>query len=390
MKTSDIVKVNITNIMPSQPRGSQINPTAAVLFIHMLPSGTTEFDSTTDTDLKWKTYDEIKSEGIEYVGKEDIDRITSVYTENGGLNLVYKRLYVLSSALEGDIAGLLRDAIKGNDTQEALATDVINIQLAFDNANINISIAGLANSIRATENPEESKLLFVTSRTLPVGLSNVENVFWQYENHIGDEYSNSYLSAAAMAYLSKINPQTDEIKDYEYTKFIGRIDEDKLVLKRPTPTSGQINFFTKLVGETVLIGGTMTNGVRLITQYFEVIITQKITNRLALLVLNKMNFNDSSYATIFNELTLELDIFTQNGLLDPTFIVKQTKIEFRDDERFTLVSAGEHLLNGYKVSVLPPTDRDLETRIYTGIYIQLAIGQQIRTLDISGVILGGV
>jgi len=195
-----------------------------------------------------------------------------------------------------------------------------------------------------------------------------------------------------MAYLSKINYAEDTIRDYEYTVWGGSSSLINRVSELPANVEdgGRVNYFTTLAGRTVLINGVMTSGDRLISHYFSQILTERITNLLGLLTIQKLNFDQSTYSYLYNVLTIELDKFAENGLLNTEFIVPEQRVIFRDNIRYVLAEAGEKMEFGYLVETLPPTANDISTRNYTGIYILLAFANQIRTIDVTGLVLGGI
>jgi hypothetical protein len=380
MKISDIVKVNITNVPSFTPNTTQMNSVAAVLFVHRLQSG----ESGT-TDTAWRAVGEL---GTGYIGEDILDRIEETYRLNGGVSLVFKRIYLATGATDNEALAIMTNAIKGGAGQTALDVEVKNVQLAWSNT-FTPAVGSLADALIDANAPENTKILFVTSNATPSALTLKQNVFWHYSVSSGT-FVNYYESAAAMAYLSKINYNSDEVQDYEYTEWLGSSLQINLVDNKPSEAQGKVNIFTSLANRNVLIGGVLTNGVRLITYYFELILTERITNSLALLTLNKLKFDQTTYATLYNAITIELDVFANNGLLDTSFTVQSDEIIFRDGNRFVLVEQGQILNYGYSVNVLPPTADDLTTRNYTGLYIHFAISNQIRTIQVSGLALGGI
>lgn len=374
MKISDIVKVNINGNLAYSANSAEMNSTAAVLYISS-ESGT--------TDPNWVDYTEL---GNEYNGEALIERIGATYFANGGVSLLVKRLYFENTP---DNITSITEAIYGGENNEALPTDVKNIQLAF-NVSPATSIRSIALATISTSNPDQSKLLFVTSNDAPVNLTDIDNVFYHFST--STSFTNYYESAAAMAYLSKINYQDDTIKDYEYTVWAGganlvnRIED----LGASVEDGGRVNYFTRLANRTVLINGVMTNGVRLITYYFEQILTTRITNLLGLLTIQKLKFEQSTFSFISNLLSIELDKFADNGLLNNEFVVQEQRVIFRDDVRYVLAEKGKSMDFGYILETLPPTANDILTRNYTGIYILLAFANQIRTIEVTGIVIGGV
>lgn len=373
MKISDIVKVNINGTLAYSANSAEMNSTAAVLYVSQ-ESGT--------SDTAWVNYTLL---GTGYNGEALIERIGATYFANGGISLIVKRIYLS----EADVLSDWTNAIYGAENNEALPLNVKNIQLAWNTAPA-VSVRAIAQATVSTSNPDQSKTLFVTSNSAPTSLLDITNVFWHYAT--ATSFTNYYESAAAMAYLSRINYSDDTIRDYEYTVWTGGANLINRVaeLGPNVEDGGKVNYFVTLANRTVLINGVMTNGVRLVTHYFEEILTERITNILGLLTIQKLNFDQSTYSYLYNVLTIELDKFANNGLLNTEFVVPADRVIFRDDIRYVLAQAGDIMEFGYVVRVLPPTANDITTRNYTGIYILLAFANQIRTIDVTGLVLGGV
>lgn len=381
MKISDIVKVNIDSDLTYSANSSEMNSTAAVLYIS---------NETGTNDLNWLSYEVL--EGLSYSGNTVIDTVVDTYISNGGISLLVKRLYFDADAdpLVVDTLDALKTAIYGGVGIGGLPVNVKNIQLAFsEDYTLTTSLRDLAQGLVNETNSDETKLLFVTSNTSPVALiTEVENVFYHY--YIGDE--NYYESAAAMAYLSKINYSGDIIRDYEYTVWAGNPSEVNIVSELPASVedSGRVNYFTTLANRRILINGVMTNGVRLTTYYFQQILTERITNLLGLLTIQKLNFDQSTFSFISNLLSIELDKFSDNNLLNNELVVPEQKFIFRDGIKYVLAEKGEKMEFGYILQTLPPTANDINTRNYSGVYILLAFANQIRTIDITGIVIGGI
>lgn len=378
MKISDIVKVDINSTLAYSANSAEMNSTAAVLYVS---------DETGTSDTDWVDYEDLVSG---YNGETQIERVGATYFANGGVSLLVKRIY---KAGAGTSTSDWEDAIFANatnSTQTALPVSVKNIQLVWPDAESAPNIFAIAQASVFTSNPDQDKILFVTAQTPPQNLLNTPNVFWHYAD--STSFVNYYESAAAMAYLSKINYSDDIIRDYEYTVWGGGASLVNKIEELDSATveaSGKVNYFTTLANRTVLIGGVMTNGTRLVTHYFEQILTERITNLLGLLTIQKLNFDQSTYSYLYNVLTIELDKFADNGLLNQSFVVPQQRVIFRDDVRYVLAQAGQIMEFGYIVRILPPTANDLSTRNYTGIYILLAFANQIKTIEVTGLVLGG-
>lgn len=392
MKISDIVTLNIESSVTYNPNLTEMNSVGAIVFINISSTST----AAGPTDGTWISSNAL---GLSYVGKTEIDRAINTFVTNGGVSLVAKRLYFTNSVTSAQIIDEITKAVYGGSgitsiVHTALGDEIKNIQLVWtknsDGNEPQIGFSGLASNLLKTDSPEQTKILFITSTSAPVGLTLTPNIFYHF---IGSSATVNYFeSIAAMAYLSKINYTLDTIKDYEYTIWGNGDSEVNLLNSLPTGTEsgGIVNFFSKTAGLNILIGGYMTNGVRLISYYFGLILSHRISELLTRLTIEKLNFNQTSYAYIYNIITIEMDKFASNGLLDTSYVATETKLVFRDNIRYKLIEEGKILDYGYVVNTLPPTQNDLATRNYTGVYILYAIANQIRTLEIRGIVLGGL
>lgn len=386
MKISDIVKVNITEAVTTSPTISEMNSIGAIIYISPLAEQGT-------TDATWIASSSL---GTDYNGETEINRAIDTYTKNGGVSLVVKRLYFATGDTSSEIIDEITKSIYGGTgvtetDHEILSDDVKNIQLVWKNdSQPAIDFSTLAQNFVKNDTPEQTKILFITSKISPTSLSTTPNIFYHY---IGSSSVTNYFeSIAAMAYLSKINYSFDTIKDYEYTIWGNGSTGVNLIESLPSgvESQGKVSFFSPTAGLNVLIGGFMTNGIRLISYYFGLILSHRISNLLTLMTIEKLNFSQSTYGYIYNRITIELDKFTKNGLLDSTFVVDADQYVIRDYIRYKLVSKDQPLAYGYAVNTLPPTALDKINRSYTGLYILYAIDNQIRTMEVQGIVLGGL
>lgn len=395
MKISEIVKVSINGTVSSAPIVSQMNNTGAIIFAYVKDGDET---APMTNDFTWKKPSDL---GAAYLGDTAINRAVDTYQLNGGVELVVKRLYFEKGVSEVQLTDEIDKAVHGGtgvleSPHTALDTSIKNIQLVWNidgsSPQPSLPISAIAEKLLVSGNPQETKILFVTSISDPVGLIKKPNIFYHYIGSVTNQ-QNYFESIAAMAYLSKINYEVDQIQDYEYTiwgngdigvNLINNID------RRVVEAGGKVNFFSKTAGLNVLIGGVMTNEARLLSYYFGIILADRISTILAGLTLSKLKFQQSTYGYIYNLLTIELDKFANNGLLDTEFVNREARTVFRDDVQYTLVEADQVLDYGYVVNTLPATQSDLDSRKYTGVYIVYAIANQIRTMEIEGIVLGGI
>lgn len=385
MKISDIVKINIENSLPYQSNASQMNEVGAIVYV-----GTDGGEDTTDS-----TWVDSESLGTGFTGETNISRAVTTFDSNGGVALVVKRIYFAGTETAAEQVDEITKAVYGGEgvleiAHTALSSSIKNIQLVFDTAP-SFTYNSLASELVDNEAPENTKILFVTSTVKPTGLTQSPNIFFHYIS--ASASTNYFESIAAMAYLSQINYGLDQIKDYEYTQWAGNVNQVNILDSIDSTTiesGGKVNYFTTVAGLNVLIGGRLTNNVRLTSYYFELILGDRISDLLARITLQKLKFNQGTYSYLYNSITVELDRFANNGLLNTAYVSEEDKVVFRDGVRHVLVKNEERLALGYIVKTLPPTANDLSTKNYTGIYILYAIADQIRTLDVSGIVLGGI
>lgn len=377
MKTSNIVKVNINNIPPAYGININNNAIAAVIIVSNIPG--------VNSDTTWMTFAEIENTSEPEV-LATAKTINDTFTQNGGGMLLFKRLHAITS---GNLVTSITEAA------ETLEPGIINIQLAAaanrsGTAAIalnNTDIVTIANNLFDASSQEDNKIIFVTSNLLPsAGLNGVSNVFYQY---VGTA-NHSYESVAALAYYTNIDYRDTIIKDYEYTNWNGPLNENSLVDELPDETGGKVNIFTNLANRVVLVGGYLTNGVRLHTLYFEIVMSQKIATVLVELLLNKIEFNAAGYAAMYNAVSAQLDVFASNNVLDLGFISPDIYTTERNNVRFELLKIGEPLIDGYKVIAMPASKEDLANRTYTGLIIYVAMNNQIREIEVNGLVIGGV
>lgn len=421
MKISDIVKVNINNLTE---RGFLVqgtnNPTAAVIVAINKAAGVDDKEWL-DVNQLFKLYKEpdsteVLEEGVvdtREIITEDIralKRLAEVYFGNGGIGLIAKRIY---SGEDSAIISRVQEAVNGNDAsgQEALPRGVINIMLVNEEEVINIQALGvLAHNVKNAGNSDEEKMVLVNIPFSEVDkISNIDGVS-DIDNLVVNMYNikaadgkpatqNNYEVALIAAYVSKMDYANDTIKGLEYTVLNGDLDKINIMKDIPkTPEGGELpfrlNIITKLAGRRLLIGAQVTNGFTYVGKYFGIVLTQKITEVLANLTISKLNFENSTYSRISNALKTELDVFGNNGLFNTEFVSPEdhnvTLKTPAGEQVFNTVKSGDTLEAGYKVLTLPPTIEDLANKNYSGVLIYYAINNQIRTIHVGGIVLGGL
>lgn len=390
MKISEIVKVNLTSESVDSPISTNLNLTAGVVVIT---------DGAGTTDLKWLTAAEVIA-GVAFTNKAAFERLVATYSNNGGVNLVVKRIFSGDLSESSNAAEVIA-AINGSDVHTAVDIEVINIMLVDEESLITSSLEAIAQGVKNTTAPEEEKIIMVnlTTAAIPQTLGAIDNIFLNAYAVQADGSAvaqNNYEVALAAAYVSKINYENDVIKGFDYTSFQGYNSSlENLNIANSVPLAENnggtySNIITYLVGRYLAIGNVMTNGSNFLSRYFAIVMTQKITKALTTLVVNKLKFSNSTYASISNTLTILLDVFTNNGLLDTEYVVETDYSVTIDNVSYATIKAGDTFTEGYRVFTLPPSQADLAGKTYSGVYVYIAIGTQIVTINVNGLTLGGI
>jgi hypothetical protein len=398
MKISDLITVDMTNRVESAALQNNFsNPTAAVIFLT---------SAVGERDKEWRPIHE-------YAGKKDgdtgdllypdLDRLSSVFFNNGGINMVVKRLPMENLTGPADVIGkMINGSSDTEEEDEALKDDIINIILAGETAPGPAVLANaVAEKVDGTNNQERLVLVNIKSDELKE-ITPADNLYVNvYDTKASDGKpadANNYEVALTAAYVSKINYRNSIIKGLEYTIFNGSKDSLNVMRNVPelNPQFG-VNIITELVNRYMIIGGVTASagrGTPYIAKYFSIVLAQRIKNTLAALLINKLNFENTTYSKISNALTAELDLFINNKLLDTEFEVQEDEtvvIETAAGKNiYHTIKQGERLNDGYKVFTLPPSLKDLANKTYSGIYIYYAINNQIRTVHVNGLVLGGM
>lgn len=390
MKISEIVKVNLTSASNVSPVSAELNLTAGVIVVVQGPGS---------TDVTWKLPSELLATGVEFTGKNALGRLVATYSNNGGVNLLVKRLFTEDLGSSASIAIEVVAAVNSDDRHTALPTNVINVMLIDEAGVVTSSLLTIASGFKNTSRPEEEKILMINTTSVPTGLGEVDNILINYYDRKaegGSPAQNNYEVALAAAYVSKINYASDIIRGFEYTPFQGydpNLNNLNIANSLPSPDVNggtYSNIITYLIGRYLVIGGIMTNGANYLAKYFSIVLTQKITNTLAQLVVSKLKFQNTTYSAISNTLTEVLDVFAKNQLLDFEYTSPIDYSVTIDDVAHSTVRQGDMFTEGYRVFTLPPSQSDLANKQYSGVYVYIAIGNQIRTINISGLVLGGV
>lgn len=402
MKITDIVKVTISSEVPISSR-SFLNREAVACII--LQNSVTDLD----TDTEWKSYEDAVTSGFSPADpqlddfnnkvKKEIDAWASTFTAHGGsvTQAVFKRIKIATPATD-DIVTAVAEAVRGNDSHEALATNIIQVQLMWEHGGALDSrldedmIRGIALNLNGGAEVVERKILFVTMPSTPVNITSSTNLAW-HQTNIPISGNQVYESALTMAYLSSfIFDSRQVINDVEYTAWNGA---PVSTVDDLAPGVGGYSALTsiKLSGNqeyTVMVGGLVGSGERILTAYFVVVITQLCTDALAQLVLGKIKYSQAMFGIIYSTIADIMDKFTSNQLLESNFPSPITRVVNRDGANFWTIKEGEKLPYGYKLVTLPITQADRAARTYSGAILYIALGQQLKTIELRGLMIGGI
>jgi len=390
MNINDIITVNIRNSQSTSTYDTSMNYTCAVLLIDNDPTDISDAGSAgipaisgVDgyADASWIEEDDL---GTSYPRKTEIDAATDVYQSNGGISLLYRRIYAPTTE-GGETTPITAQDIA--DMIDELDPSVINVHIIEYPADNTALLPGIAAIVAHDDNTYIKKILYLTRPSNSSGMTSLTNVFYQLSDHNFTTLDYKAESIIACAYLSKINYRVDQIKDYEYTVPITTVYTTDASLNE---TGGNMNVFSSILGKTILTKGLLTNGTRLLTEYFDIVLTQKLTNVLLTQTLKKIKFDSTIYARLYNVISAQLDVFANNGLLDVGYVSDQSQEIYRDNVRYKLLTTGERFNFGYKLLLLPITRDDLTNRTYTGTYVYIAIMNQIRKIEVTGLTVGGV
>ncbi len=397
MKITDIVKVNIINEPPATSRSFTNREATACVIFHK--------ENANIDDKEWVTYETATKDvtGSENIIKEIKTWATSFVNHGGGIaQAVFKRIYVGDELPEiNSLVSDFKNIVLGSAEQEALPTNIIQVQLLWQRGGgVDLAwhdfftnetlVKALAEQVKGDEDGIDRKILYITCETEPTSATTATNLVWVKSAEDGTSSPAVYESALIMAYLSSILfNDTEEINDVEYTPWVGEVKGVK-----GYDRSANYNAVVELTlnareRRPLLMGGITTGGTRILTEYFMIVIEQLVTEALARLVLNKIRFSQELYAIIYAEVAAVMDLFTRNRLLDLGFKSPISRVLTRGGINYQVIEIGESLHYGYKLLTLPVTDDDYAQRVYTGAYLYVAIEQQIRSIELKGLVIGG-
>lgn len=387
MNINKIVKVNIVNTIPERD-SSFLNreAVACVIFQSVAPN---------INDTSWINGEDAAGNSADNKPiADEIKKWLSTFTGHDGSfsQVKFKRLYVQEAVTDVAASKLLKDAVKGSDDHDKLDNRVIQIQvIPVGEATVNLFNQGATWVKLAGELDDEGferKLVYGVVKDVPNDLEEASNLVL-FKTAYEDE-ERVYESAAAMAYLAAFDFSSGKrIDDLEYTRWThgnltGINDFEYL----------NYNAFVRLnlnssFNYIALLGGVTVARTRILTEYFLIVIEQLITEALLKLVVSKLRFSESLYVAVYSEVARVLDLFTKSELLDGEFISPVSRTITRGGINYSLIKAGERLNYGYKLLTLPITEQDYNTKEYTGAYLYIAIGNQLRSINLTGLVIGG-
>lgn len=401
MKITDIVKVTISSEVPISTRGFLNREAVACIILQSSVTGLA-------TDTEWKSYDEaISSTGLSAPDvalfdskvKKEIVAWANTFIAHGGSisQAVFKRIYVASPGTDV-LSDIVKNAVQGTSTQEALETNIIQIQLLWERGGTLYTavtedvIKAIAANLNGNTEIVNRKILFVTMPSAPADISTVGNLAW-HQSSIASNADQVYESALTIGYLSSFDfGSTTPINDVEYTEWRGA---SLVTTENLTTGVGGYSIITsiRLSGSQeyrVLVGGLVGSGERVLTEYFVVVITQLCTDALAGLVLSKIKYSEALFGSVYSTLANVLDQFTGNQLFESNFVSPITRVVNRDGVNYWVIKENESLPYGYKLITLPVTQADRAAKTYTGTILYIALGSQIRTVELRGLVIGGI
>lgn len=404
MKITDIIKVRITDDAIVSSNGFTNREAVACIILQ---------NSAVDlpTSATWLSYEQILALGDGIVDpaqknayntkvKNEIEAWAATFTAHGGniLQAKFKQLNV--SAVGVSVSDLISSAVYGSPLTTGLDTNIVQLQLLWERGGTAESLVDEATlkaislTLLDQNYPINSKVLYVTRLDKPTtNISEHDNLVWVKTGRTSVQ-TMVYESALPMAFFASIDfNSTQEIKDVEYTQWAGA-SLDGATTEEIDDANGSYNIVTdiKLSGNAnyrLFVRGEAASGIKIRTIYFEIIISQLCTDALARLVFEKKKFTASTFGLIYSTLANVLDKFTINQLLDIGFVSDITRIVNRNGVDYHVLKQGEKLPYGYKLGTLPVTRSDQANKIYTGTFLYIAFADQIRKIELNGLLIGG-
>lgn len=240
------------------------------------------------------------------------------------------------------------------------------------------TLSGLASKFLYDEGINE-KIFVAQSTTLPESPVSVDNLALK----IGP----AGCQMATLAYYTRLDVYSDEIKDYSFTI------ENLTSLENAVITNNDImhdalannyNCDVTLAGATRNVGGNITNGVDLTNAFTKIVMVQTLTNRLISLLVSKIPYNSIGISKISGAITSELQSYVENGFLATDRIYDGNDLYYKGQ---LIISNGTIMPLGYKFVILPfstLTAAERQAHQLPDIYLVLAEGYSIRKIVITG------
>lgn len=299
-----------------------------------------------------------------YAENTETYKYAKKYFDNGGVQL---RIIDKTSPSYEDI--------------QKLNTEEIVIAIVSSNANVN-TVKILADNYNSKENSYGvNQKIFLASASEVTDLSSTDNLAVKIGS-VGDEM-------AIAAYLSKIDFYgTNTVQDYAYTKETLEVGtNDNSVVEKAIKKS---NVAIEIAGAIRNVGGNLTNGQDLVNQFALIVLHQTLSQRILDTLTQKLKGN-ASISALHNTISQELNKYVTNGYLttDKCWTKPDLTIE-HNGKTYTLIPQGTALNKGYRTTILPLsslTDDEKENHKAPLIYIVLADGYAIRTVEIRGEVI---
>lgn len=391
MKLNNLVKVNI-DISPTDANLAYTqHERVAVIFVYDASLPTAINTLTTAT---WYNLADIGDAAKEFY----LAQFVNLFATYGGQASAIQIAFVSSDITEATLKTLC----------SKLPLAIINIQVLYEHTK------QATNSLLSASTPVTEAAVLAIAKTI----ANVTNVDIQAGRYTADrklvylaisenaaitDYASvlnlvllkhsgvvrPYLTAMMLGYYAAITNNTSVISDIVYTKWLG--NESAFTIDEYTESVTGYNFFTNLANSIILYGGVTASKLRLHVAYFEIAIAQDIVSVLLEYTLAKHALDSTIYSGLYNVLTLTLDKYVDNGILEQNFVnTNYARTVNRLGINYDVLVLNEVFTYGYKVITLPILSTERTSGTYEGLIVYLAIGKQLLGITMNGLIVGGI
>ena len=275
-----------------------------------------------------------------------------------------------------------------------------------DVTDISNTVIDAYNKLNNPTNPEVagvSQPNIITS-SCKVFFNNTENDedVSDFENYCF-KYGKPGIEMTILAYLSKINAYGENtVNDYSFT--IESIDDmtvedalsqeteknvytdDKIV---GTCMENNINIDTVLANNIRNVGGNLSSGIDLVNYYMMIVLQQTVEASVVNVLSDKLSGAEGT-AIIYNAIVTQLNKYNRSGLIAAgNWKDEDWSITFNGDT-YTVASANERFVLGYKVLVVPfasLNSEQISAHECPPIYIALTNKYGIRKVTINGEVI---